>query len=429
MHASAARTGGRIRRAAASGNRRGCARPSQRAIPGNFSGQRAQASGSRARRLASPSLLRRATSLATRANQSEASAVGASASCGSTPMDCSRSRSWTMKRRTPPNSLRLPRTSSSTASGGSSTTRGVNPIAARCHGLEQRTFGLCVARQHLQARQQREGRVERHAARDAGRDRSGITGADHLASAFQVHDHGDGGEVVPGDVLRSCRSPAQRLEHVVRQMNREPEFVARRGRADRIACTTPAASCWPQPGLVSHRCARRLAAGRPDVFRAAPWSMCGWRAPRDRASRAARSPPARRGSSRCAPRGPCDWIQARCATPRAMARCHLPACGRAPPCSATALPRAAGGAVPGDRETPPSRARHCRRPSAAPVPSPTPQAVRARAAGGARRCRMRRARAHRAGRAARPRRASLPRVHRGLSAASAGMSRLTSPTP
>ena len=59
----------------------------------------------RARRLASPSLLRRATCSPTCENQSEASVVGASASCGSTPMDCSRSRTCTMKRRTPPNSL------------------------------------------------------------------------------------------------------------------------------------------------------------------------------------------------------------------------------------------------------------------------------------------------------------------------------------
>ncbi len=94
-------------------------------------GQRVHSSGSGASRAASSSRLRTNTgrdpSRPARANHSDASGVGVMAKRTDAPRavvsSCSsRVHSW----RAPPNSRRLPRTSSSTPSGGSRLTRGVN---------------------------------------------------------------------------------------------------------------------------------------------------------------------------------------------------------------------------------------------------------------------------------------------------------------
>ena len=94
------------------------------------SGQRVTTSGSGARRAARASGRRSATSSPARANHSETSAAGVSARRGSSPRDCRRWRTSSHKRRAPPNNCKLPRTSSSTASGGSRFTRGVKSSAA-----------------------------------------------------------------------------------------------------------------------------------------------------------------------------------------------------------------------------------------------------------------------------------------------------------
>ena len=89
------------------------------------SGQRVTDSGSVASRLASSTRLRIIADCPARAIQSAASGVGVSDNETSRPAARSSVHSWSQRRRTPPNSLRLPWISSNTASGGSRLTRGV----------------------------------------------------------------------------------------------------------------------------------------------------------------------------------------------------------------------------------------------------------------------------------------------------------------
>ena len=95
-----------------------------------------------------------------------------------------------------------------------------------------------------------------------------------------------------------------------------------------------------------------------------------------------------------------------------------------------AQPRVATGAGScGSPASRPSPAPRCTRPSATPAPSPRRRGPSARRARDRRRCRTRPAPAHTVGTAVKPRRASRLRRSSPQSAASAGISRLSSPMP
>ncbi len=168
--------------------------------------------------------------------------------------------------------------------------------------LEQRTLARDVARQHREPRQQRQRRVERHAVHDAGCSRFGIAGADHLAPVLHVHHHAGGTGRMAGGGLRSDR-PAQRLEHVVRQVYRKPELASRRDGSRRLTRSTPGRRRRSQARPVARDRGRWQAPGHGPVSSGQRHVSARRLAPLCRASRGGWLPAVRRDSSGCAPRG------------------------------------------------------------------------------------------------------------------------------
>ena len=186
----------------------------------------------------------------------------------------------------------------------------------------------------------------------------------------------------------AARQPAQRLEHVVRQVQREPE-LARRGRhGQRIAraTTTATAERGPQPWPVARGGCRRSRRRRRREFGCNPrlagprhgQCACAGNAAvpiQPSCTVAARPPRLFRMRASRPWRVPSSAMRSTAGDGSLRV---VPAAGTARRGSATAPPRAAAGAGSAGRGRLPSRAPRCRRPSATPAPLPTRPAARAR---------------------------------------------------
>ena len=206
------------------------------------------------------------------------------------------------------------------------------------------------------------------------------------------------GPASPGiaDSVRGRGPRLQRLEHVMRQVHRQPELAGagtatadpsapRRRPPPDAACRTGPAACR---GI---RFAGASDGGTSGVTRGWPggamFSALA-RATRHRSSRAARSRHGRLGSSGCADLEAVAAARERDAQHRGRRLAGVPQAAE----QHREAVRLLGGELQppqalADRDRRPSRAPRCRRPSAAPAPWPTPPAGRARRGRGRRRCR------------------------------------------